>query len=131
MNVNDIKQYVSQDAIRALMRDGAKPEDIAKVFTEQINAVLAEQNTNAQKIKDAKAVVDFLVKYYPVIFEGLTIETFLKALDDLQEVLEPIAKAVDEVKASLDNKENVKKEIKVTPDKANMSFDDLLQMFSK
>lgn len=131
MNVNDIKQYVSQDAIRALMRDGAKPEDIAKVFTEQINAVLAEQNTNAQKIKDAKAVVDFLVKYYPVIFEGLTIETFLKALDDLQEVLEPIAKAVDEVKASLDNKENVKKEIKVTPDKTNMSFDDLLQMFSK
>lgn len=131
MNVNDIKQYVSQDAIRALMRDGAKPEDIAKVFTEQINAVLAEQNTNAQKIKDAKAVVDFLVKYYPIIFEGLTIETFLKALDDLQEVLEPIAKAVDEVKASLDNKENVKKEIKVTPDKANMSFDDLLQMFSK
>lgn len=131
MNVNDIKQYVSQDAIRALMRDGAKPEDIAKVFTEQINAVLAEQNTNTQKVKDAKAVVDFLVKYYPVIFEGLTIETFLKALDDLQEVLEPIAKAVDEVKASLDNKENVKKEIKVTPDKANMSFDDLLQMFSK
>lgn len=131
MNVNDIKQYVSQDAIRALMRDGAKPEDIAKVFTEQINAVLAEQNTNAQKSKDAKVVVDFLVKYYPVIFEGLTIETFLKALDDLQEVLEPIAKAVDEVKASLDNKENVKKEIKVTPDKANMSFDDLLQMFSK
>jgi len=129
MNVNDIKQYVSQDAIRALMRDGAKPEDIAKVFTEQINAVLAEQNTNAQKSKDAKVVVDFLVKYYPIVFEGLTVETFLKALDDLQEVLEPIAKAVDEVKASLDNKENVKKDIK--PDKANMSFDDLLQMFSK
>lgn len=129
MNVNDIKQYVSQDAIRALMRDGAKPEDIAKVFTEQINAVLAEQNTNAQKSKDAKTVVDFLVKYYPIIFEGLTVETFLKALDDLQEVLEPIAKAVDEVKASLDNKENIKKDIK--PEKANMSFDDLLQMFSK
>lgn len=129
MNVNDIKQYVSQDAIRALMRDGAKPEDIAKVFTEQINAVLAEQNTNAQKSKDAKVVVDFLVKYYPIVFEGLTVETFLKALDDLQEVLEPIAKAVDEVKASLDNKENVKKDIK--PDKTNMSFDDLLQMFSK
>lgn len=129
MNVNDIKQYVSQDAIRALMRDGAKPEDIAKVFTEQINAVLAEQNTNAQKSKDAKVVVDFLVKYYPIVFEGLTVETFLKALDDLQEVLEPIAKAVDEVKASLDNKENVKKDIK--PEKANMSFDDLLQMFSK
>ena len=129
MNVNDIKQYVSQDAIRALMRDGAKPEDIAKVFTEQINAVLAEQNTNAQKSKDAKVVVDFLVKYYPIVFEGLTVETFLKALDDLQDVLEPIAKAVDEVKASLDNKENVKKDIK--PDKTNMSFDDLLQMFSK
>ena len=129
MNVNDIKQYVSQDAIRALMRDGAKPEDIAKVFTEQINAVLAEQNTNAQKSKDAKVVVDFLVKYYPIVFEGLTVETFLKALDDLQEVLEPIAKAVDEVKASLDNKENVKKDIK--PNSTNMSFDDLLQMFSK
>lgn len=130
MNVNDLKKYISQDAIRALMRDGAKPEDIAKTFTEQINAVLAEQNTNAQKSKDAKVVVDFLVKYYPMIFEGLTVETFLKALDDLQEVLEPIAKAVNEVKASLDNKDNVK-EVKVKPDKTNMSFDDLLQMFSK
>lgn len=126
--MNDVKQYISQDSIRNLMKDGATADQIAKAFSEQLNAVLAERQKDNEKEKQAQSVVDFLIKYYPVIFDGLTVETFLKALNDLNDVLSPIANSIEQLAKELDNKEKYDKPSK--PD-ANMSFEDLLKVFGK
>lgn len=126
--MNDVKQYISQDSIRNLMKDGATADQIAKAFSEQLNAVLAERQKDNEKEKQAQSVVDFLVKYYPVIFDGLTVETFLKALNDLNDVLSPIANSIEQLAKELDNKEKGDKPSK--PD-TNMSFEDLLKAFGK
>ena len=126
--MNDVKQYISQDSIRNLMKDGATADQIAKAFSEQLNAVLAERQKDNEKEKQAQSVVDFLIKYYPVIFDGLTVEVFLKALNDLNDVLSPIANSIEQLAKELDNKEKVEKPSK--PD-ANMSFEDLLKVFGK
>lgn len=126
--MNDVKQYISQDSIRNLMKDGATADQIAKAFSEQLNAVLAERQKDNEKEKQAQGVVDFLIKYYPVIFDGLTVETFLKALNDLNDVLSPIANSIEQLAKELDNKEKYDKPSK--PD-ANMSFEDLLKVFGK
>ena len=124
--MNDVKQYISQDSIRNLMRDGATADEIAKAFSEQLNAVLAERQKDNEKVKQAQGVVDFLIKYYPVIFTDLTVEVFLKALDDLNEVLEPVANSIEKIAKGLDNKEKTEKK----PD-SSMSFEDLLRAFGK
>ena len=126
--MNDVKQYISQDSIRNLMKDGATADQIAKAFSEQLNAVLAERQKDNEKEKQAQSVVDFLTKYYPVIFDGLTVEVFLKALNDLNDVLSPIANSIEQLAKELDNKEKYDKPSK--PD-ANMSFEDLLKVFGK
>jgi len=126
--MNDVKQYISQDSIRNLMKDGATADQIAKAFSEQLNAVLAERQKDNEKEKQAQGVVDFLIKYYPVIFDGLTVETFLKALNDLNDVLSPIANSIEQLAKELDNKEKSDKPSK--PD-TNMSFEDLLKAFGK
>jgi len=126
--MNDVKQYISQDSIRNLMKDGATADQIAKAFSEQLNAVLAERQKDNEKEKQAQSVVDFLTKYYPVIFDGLTVEVFLKALNDLNDVLSPIANSIEKLAKELDNKEKAEKPSK--PD-ANMSFEDLLKVFGK
>lgn len=126
--MNDIKQYISQDSIRNLMKDGVTADQIAKAFSEQLNAVLAERQKDNEKEKQAKQVVDFLNGYYPVIFEGLTVEVFLKALDDLNDVLSPIADSIEKLAKELDNKEKVEKPAAKS---ADMSFEDLLKVFGK
>lgn len=127
--MNDVKQYISQDSIRNLMKDGATADQIAKAFSEQLNAVLAERQKDNEKEKQAKQVVDFLTTYYPVIFEGLTVEVFLKALNDLNDVLSPIANSIEKLAKELDNKDNVEKP--AAKPNANMSFEDLLKVFGK
>lgn len=124
--MNDVKKYISQDSIRNLMKDGATADEIAKAFSEQLNAVLAERQKDNEKVKQAQGVVDFLIKYYPVIFTDLTVEVFLKALDDLNEVLEPVANSIEKIAKGLDNKEKTEKK----PD-SSMSFEDLLRAFGK
>ena len=126
--MNDVKQYISQDSIRNLMKDGATADQIAKAFSEQLNAVLAERQKDNEKEKQAQSVVDFLTKYYPVIFDGLTVEVFLKALNDLNDVLSPIANSIEQLAKELDNKEKYDKPSKPDP---NMSFEDLLKVFGK
>ena len=124
--MNDVKKYISQDSIRNLMQDGATADEIAKAFSEQLNAVLAERQKDNEKVKQAQGVVDFLIKYYPVIFTDLTVEVFLKALDDLNEVLEPVANSIEKIAKGLDDKEKTEKK----PD-SSMSFEDLLRAFGK
>lgn len=126
--MNDVKQYISQDSIRNLMKDGATADQIAKAFSEQLNAVLAERQKDNEKEKQAQGVVDFLIKYYPVIFDGLTVETFLKALNDLNDVLSPLANSIEQLAKELDNKE---KNTKPSKPNANMSFEDLLKVFGE
>lgn len=125
--MNDIKQYISQDSIRNLMKDGATADQIAKAFSEQLNAVIAAQQKDVEKEKRAQNVVDFLTHYYPAIFDGLTAEILLKALDDLNEVLEPVANAIDKYGKTINNKDKTPK-----PDaNPSMSFEDLLKVFGK
>lgn len=129
--MNDVKQYISQDSIRNLMKDGATADQIAKAFSEQLNAVLAERQKDNEKEKQAKQVVDFLTNYYPVIFEGLTVEVFLKALNDLNDVLSPIANSIEKLAKELDNKDKDEKPAAKAKPSANMSFEDLLKTFGK
>ena len=95
--MDDKNKYISKDAIRKLMEDGVSAEQIAKQFTDQLNAAIAEQSAKSEKIKEAQTVVDFLTKYYGEMFDGVTVEIILKALDELQDGLDPIIKATSKL----------------------------------
>lgn len=132
--MNEKNWTISKDAIAKALADGTTAEELAKAFSDQLNAAMAERRDKVAKVKEAQVVVDFLLKYYPNIFEGLDVATLLKALDDLNGVFGPIAQAVgdmvNKVEKQCDNKE---KSVYKTnaKDATTMSLDDLLNIFGK
>lgn len=134
--MNQKNWTISKDAIAKALADGTTADELAKAFSEQLNAAMAERRDKATKVKEAQVVVDFLLKYYPNIFDGLNVATLLKALDDLDGVLGPIAQAmadvVDKVEKKPDNKEKPTYAYKTNAkDATTMSLDDLLDIFGK
>ena len=135
--MNEKNWTISKDAIAKALADGTTADELAKAFSEQLNAAMAERRDKATKVKDAQTVVDFLLKYYPNIFAGLDVATLLKALDDLDGVLGPIAQAVSDVvdkveKKPADNKEKPAYTYKTNAkDATTLSLDDLLDIFGK
>jgi len=135
--MNEKNWTISKDAIAKALADGTTADELAKAFSEQLNAAMADRRNKATKVKEAQTVVDFLLKYYPNIFVGLDVATLLKALDDLDGVLGPIAQAVSDVvdkveKKPADNKEKPTYTYKTNAkDATTLSLDDLLDIFGK
>jgi len=132
--MNEKNWTISKDAIAKALADGTTADELAKAFSEQLNAAMAERRDKATKVKDAQVVVDFLLKYYPTIFEGLNVATLLKALDDLDGVLAPIAQAMADAAEKVEKKfENKDKPTYKTnaKDVTTLSLDDLLDIFGK
>lgn len=117
----NVEKYFSEDAIRNLMNDGATTDEIVQAFTNKLNAVVADRKKNSQKIKDTEFVVKYFETYYPEVFEGLTVEIFLKALDDIAGALKGVNDVIGDLfKPTKDEKKTEPK-----------SLDDLLKIFGK
>lgn len=132
--MNEKNWTISKDAIAKALADGTTADELAKAFSEQLNAAMAERRDKVTKVKEAQVVVDFLLKYYPNIFDGLDVATLLKALDDLDGVFGPIAQAmsdvVNKVEKKCDNKDKSAYKTNAK-DATTMSLDDLLNIFGK
>ncbi len=132
--MNEKNWTISKDAIAKALADGTTAEELAKAFSDQLNAAMADRRDKVAKVKEAQVVVDFLLKYYPNIFDGLDVATLLKALDDLNGVFGSIAQAVadvtDKLEKQCDNKEKPAYKTNAK-DVTTMSLDDLLNIFGK
>ena len=86
----------SIDSIRTLLNEGKNPEEIAKNFSDALNAAIkqkeaeekAEENRKRYQIEDAEAIIDaineFLDDYYPGIMHlSFTGEEFVEAFEEL------------------------------------------------
>lgn len=128
--MNEKNWNISKDAIAQALAEGTSAEELAQAFTAQLNAALNERKGQTQKLEEAQVVVNFLLKYYPVMFEGLTVTVLLSALDDLKDILSPIAEAANNVASKLENA-NKGTEPKQKNSSVDLSLEDLLNIFSK
>lgn len=114
---------ISQQAILEALNNGTTADELVKEFTKQLNAAVTSKNKDNEKMKTAEQVVDFFLKYYPHVFDGLTVPIMLKALDDLNEVLEPLAKEIGKAMG--------KEEKPTVNDTSKFDLDTLLNIFAK
>lgn len=117
--MSDKNWNISQQAILDALNSGTTADELVKEFTKQLNAAVASKNKDNEKAKAAEQVVGFFVKYYPHVFDGLTVPIMLKALDDLNEVIEPLTKAMG------------KEEKPTVNDTTKFDLDTLLNIFAK
>jgi archaellum component FlaC len=106
--------------ILAMLNKGMTADEIAKSFTDSLNAAIKENETNSkkkEKIADAEALMatftNFMNKYYPNVIElEFNGEDFVEAIDELipelkkftqlMEVLAPKEPSTPKENASVD-----------------------------
>lgn len=95
------------DLIKENLDSGKSADDVAALFTEQINKILAEKTANEQREKDDREllgiVTKYLKKYYPEQAESLEIDEvspkeFRAAIDDVFNALTMVNIICDGIK---------------------------------
>ena len=82
----------SQEQLVQMLKDGVTPDDIAKAFTDALNAAQAEASAVDEKKADFKALIDqvaaFINKYYPKMSTSFTDDEIYSLLDEVDEAVE-------------------------------------------
>lgn len=116
---------MTKNELLHMLENGADPNVIAKEFADKLNEAIAEKTATTNKRNEAAAVVKFFTTYYPALFEGLTVEILLQALDAFANEV----KTVNIPKNS--NKNNIKTTTTNAFEELANSFEDLVKAFGK
>lgn len=129
--------------ILAQLQSGQSAEEIAKSFTDALNAAIQKQNEvdarRKAKISDMANliddIVDFIRKYYPEILPedadlDITDDEVAELIDELDTAIPQLLKDLEELAAKPTSKvETAKKRPGVTFEAKDFSFDDAIEKF--